>query len=265
MFRKRSEEDFAREIESHLQLEADDLRAEGKTGSEAHRHARASFGNPTQARERFYLRSRIQWLDNLVRDLRYALRGMAISPGFTIAAVLTLALGMGANIAIFTLIDAVLLRTLPVSDPSSLYFVRYAGAKGTGEAPPYPCFERIHDQTKSLASIAAYTGYAVLKVRFGSSSGGNLESATAARVSGDYYRVLGLQPALGRLLAPEDQALNPAVAVISYDYWQARFSGDPVAVGQSFILDGHSFTIVGVTPRSFHGIQPGTQQQITLP
>ena len=265
MPRKRTPEDFSREIESHLQLESDDLQTEGHSTAEAHRRARATFGNSTQARERFYLRTRFQWLDNLAHDLRYALRGLVQSPGFTAVAILTLALGMGANIAIFTLVDTVLLRSLPVSDPSSLYFVRYAGAKGLGIAPPYPCFQRMRNQAKTLASFAAYTGYGQLKIRFGSESNGTIETANGARVSEDYYRVLGLQPALGRLLTPQDENLDPAAAVLSFDYWQSRFSANPSVVGQSFELDGRSFTIVGVSPRGFHGLQPGHEDQITIP
>src|ERR1700728_1379300 len=117
--RKRSPEDFAEEIKAHLELEADDLRGEGLSEDEAWRKARRAFGNLRAAQERFYLKGRWLWLDKLLRDLRFGLRSMRQSPGFAVTAILTLALGMGANTAVFSVMNAVLLRSLPVNDPQS--------------------------------------------------------------------------------------------------------------------------------------------------
>jgi predicted permease len=260
--RRRAAKDFAEEMRAHLELEANELEAEGMTKKEAERMARVGFGNVAIAQERFNLSRRVIWLDNLVQDIRFGLRAMGKSPGFTLASVLTLALGMGANTAIFSLINAVLLRSLPVQNPSELYFLKYAGAKGIGIAPPYPCFERISAQAKSFTGVAAFAGGGSdLKIRLN----GNMERAYGSRVSGDYYSVLGLRPAAGRLLTPEDGQLSPAVAVISFNYWQQRFGGNAGVVGTTFLLDQTRFTIVGVMPRGFNGLLPGKESDVVLP
>jgi predicted permease len=262
--RKRSVSDFTEEIQTHLQLEADDLKAEGLTDAQALLGARKAFGNVTAAQERFYERTRLVWLDDLGRDLRFGLRMMRRSPAFTAAAVLTLALGMGANTAIFSLMDAVLLRSLHVKDPASLYFLNNAGARGVGGSPPYPCFERFRSQAKSLAGIAAYA-----VGDFGIRVDGPIEQVDGARVSGGYYGVLGLTPFAGRLLTAEDERLDPPVAVISYGFWQRRFGGNPDAIGKTFALDGtlggQRFTIVGITPRGFNGLAPGRNDEVMMP
>lgn len=254
--RKRAVDDFAEEVRSHLQLEADDLEAEGRTATDAQKR----FGNVTAAQERFYERGRILWFHDLVQDLRYGLRAMRRDPGFTLAAVLTLALGMGANTAIFSLIDAVLLRSLPVKDSGALYFLNNAGARAIGGSPPYPCFERFRAQSKSFAGIAAYANG-----DFGIRIDGRMEQVDGSRVSGAYHDLLGVMPLAGRLLTADDEKLDPPVAVIGYAYWQRRFGGTLDAIGKTFTLDEHRFTIVGITPKNFHGLAPGRDDAVTIP
>ena len=262
--KKRSTADFAEEIRSHIELEADDLKTGSVTGAEARMAARKAFGNLTTAQERFYERGRMVWFHDLLQDVRYGLRTMRQNAGFTAAAVLTLALGMGANTAIFSLIDAVLLQSLPVKDPASLYFLNNAGAREVGGSPPYPCFERFRSLAKSFTGIAAYAPN-----DFGIRIDGPIEQVDGARVSGNYYAVLGVAPFAGRLLTDSDDQLDPPAAVISYGFWQRRFAGNPDAIGKSFTsdgtLDGRKFTIVGITPKDFHGLAPGQHDDVTMP
>jgi predicted permease len=258
--RKRPAADFNEEVRAHLQLDADELNAEGLSRPEAHSAAQRAFGNVTAAEERFYEKGRLVWFDDLLHDVRYGLRTMRKSPGFTLTAVFTLALGMGANTAIFGLIDAVLLRSLPVKDPASLYFLNNGGARDVGGSPPYPCFERFRALAHSFTGIAAYATND-FGVRFGS----RMEQVNGAVVSGNYYDLLGVTPVAGRMMVASDDTLDPPVAVISYAFWQRRFGGQPDAVGKTFSLDDHKFTIVGITPKEFNGLTPGHADDVTMP
>jgi len=258
--KKRPAADFNEELRAHLQLEADELRLDGLAEAEARAAARRAFGNVTAAEERFYEKGRLVWLDHLVQDVRYGLRAMRKSPGFTATVVFTLALGMGANTAIFSLMDAVLLRALPVKDPASLYFLNNAGARERGGSPPYPCFERFRALAKSFTGIAAYTS-----ADHGIRIEGTVEQVDGANVSGNYYGLLGVTPFAGRLLEAGDERLDPPVAVISYGFWQRRFGGRPDAIGTTFSLDDRTFTIVGITPKEFYGLTPGRHDDVTMP
>src|SRR5579871_243164 len=258
--RKRPASDFQDEIRSHLELEADEWKSDGLPAGDAQSAAHKAFGNVTAAQERFYERRRVTWLDHLAQDVRYGFRGMRQAPGFTLTVVLTLALGMGANTAIFSLIDAVLLRSLPVREPASLYFLANAGARQVGGAPPYPCFELFRAQAKSFTGIAAYAPN-----DFGIRFNGVMEQVDGAVVSGNYYSLLGIAPAAGRLLVEDDERLTPPSAVISYGYWQRHFGGSPDAVGKTFALYDKQFTIVGVTAKNFPGLTPGRHDDVTMP
>ena len=258
--RKRPAADFNEEVRAHLQLEADELKSDGLAESEARAAAQRAFGNRTAAEERFYEKGRLVWFDDLLHDVRYGLRAMRKSPGFTLTVAFTLALGMGANTAIFGLIDAVLLRSLPVKDPASLSFLNNAGAREVGGSPPYPCFERFRSLAKSFTGMAAYATN-----DFGIRIGSAMEQVDGAVVSGNYYDLLGVTPVAGRLMVASDEALAPPVAVISYGFWQRRLGGKPDAIGTTFSLDDHRYTIVGITPKEFHGLTPGRVDDVTMP
>ena len=259
-FRRRQDDDFQREIETHIRLEADRLIAEGAQPADAHAAARRAFGNIGIARERFYESQRWMWWDEVRRDLRYGLRSLAKTPAFTAAAALTIALGVGANTAVFSLIDAVLLRSLPVRDPSGLVFVLAGGTAGAPGAPPYAAFPRLREQTSTFAGMAAF---ATDEIRI--EIDGHPEPVNGQIASGNYFSVLGVNPLLGRLTEIGDEKLDPPVAVISYRYWQRRFGGNPAVLGKTFSSGGRTFTIAGVTPAGFEGLRPGFAVDMTMP
>ena len=192
-----------------------------------------------------------------MNDLKFAFRQLLKNPGFTAVAVLTLALGIGANTAIFSVVDTVLLRLLPVERPQELVFLRTT--EGTS-APPYPCFERIRDETRSFDGAAAFATDET-KVEID----GVIEQVYAQVVSGNYFDVLGLKPAAGRLMIREDEKLNPPVAVIGYGYWQRRFGGTLSAIGRTLTVGDRIYTIVGITRPQFWGLEPGRQVDVTFP
>ncbi|MHB8499671.1 MAG: ABC transporter permease [Candidatus Acidiferrales bacterium] len=208
-------------------------------------------------------------MTNLWRELRHALRLLRLSPGFTIVAVLTLALGIGANTAIFQLIDSIRLRTIPVQNPQELGTIRIADRHwGSGQFSSqysqltFPMWEQIRKRQEGFAEIAAWSDQ-----RFNLATGGEVRNAKGIRVSGVFFRVLGVEPVLGRLLGPEDDQPGCALggANLSYAFWQRNFGGDPAIVGKRLTLDGNSFEILGVTPPGFNGISIGDTFDVAIP
>jgi predicted permease len=210
---------------------------------------------------------RTNMIADLWQDLRFGARMLLKQPGFTLIAALTLALGIGANTAIFSLMDAVLLKMLPVKQPEQLYFIHNVGPHRLGGgAPPYPCFERFRDQNRSFTDLAAFTRRD-LRVRVD----GQREEVMGQFVSGNYFSLLGVSPALGRVLSPTDDSApqqggpDGLVAVISHNYWTSRFGRSPEVIGKVVQVGNDSATIVGVTPPEFYGLFPGTEVDISLP
>lgn len=259
-FRRRTARDFHAEIESHLRLEADRLMADGMPPDEAEAVARRTFGNVTMAQERFHEGQRWLWWHQMGQDLRYGLRSLQRNPAFTSAAILTIALGVGANTAVFSFMDAVLLRSLPVTHPNELVFLEMAGAAGTSGPPSYPCFVRLRTEASAFSGLTAFSGDE-LRIEID----GQPEQIMGQAASGNYFDLLGVKPALGRLLRAEDEQLNPPVAVISERYWRKRFGGDPGVIGKAISYHKQTFTIAGVTPTKFFGLQPGSPVDITFP
>jgi predicted permease len=204
-------------------------------------------------------------MTTLWRDLRFAFRMLRKSPGFTVVAVLTLALGIGANAAIFQLIDAMLVRTLPVRDPASLASVHLNsnpwGTTGGHYGPhgefTFPLWQQIEERQQGFSSIAAWGG-----TQLNLAHGGEVDNAQAIWVSGEFFELLGIRPFLGRLISPSDdpesaQAGCPGDVDLSYSFWQRRYGGDRSVIGKTITLEGHAFPIVGVTPPSFYGVSVG--------
>ena len=249
-----------KELRFHMAQQVEDYIATGMSREEAERRVRLEFGGLEQVKEECREARHWAWLDSLVRDVQYGLRGMRRNPGFTAVVVLSLALGIGANTAIFSLLDTVILRSLPVADPDRLLFLDVVGSQGPNGAPPYPCYERFRDQTRSFTGISAfYAEDEKLMVD------GQLEKVHNQYASGNYFDLLGVHPALGRLLRADDERLQPPVAVIGYAYWQRRFGGDPAAIGKVIRAADVNITIVGVAAPGFTGVDPGKIADVMLP
>ena len=209
-------------------------------------------------------------MTGIIQDVRYGLRLLRKSPAFTIVAVLTLALGIGANTAIYTVLDQALLRSLPVNEPNRLALLRYSGAD-TGSSSTrtddhlyfsYPMYRDLRDHNSVFTGLIA-TDWAQVGVQWHNQP----ELADAELVSGNYFDVLGVQAALGRLFVPSDDSSQGAspVVVLGFDYWQRRFGSDPRVVNQSISINGHPFTIIGVAQPGFHSVAGGDTPAIFTP
>ena len=201
-------------------------------------------------------------METLWQDLRYGARQLARSPGFTVVAVLTLALGIGANTAIFTLLDAVVLRTMPVERPEELVLLNIQFEGGLDPSFNYPLFEDYRDKNDVFTGLLAYN-WTAMHLTLGEES----ERVNGTQVSWNFFDVLGVRPALGRgFLLEEGRLGDPAqVAVISYGLWEARFAGQADAVGREILINGQRFTIVGVAPPRFTGVLRGGMSEIYTP
>jgi predicted permease len=291
LHRGRREDELREELQFHLANEADERHADGLTEDQARWAARRDLGNVTRLRED----TRTLWtwtlLEQLAQDLRYALRMLSANKTFSALAILSLALGIGANTAIYSFMDSILLRALPVSDPASLVVVKWRskpfayggratngsefvlhGIDGdfqpdsggtTGTIFPFPAFERLQEASEPvLSSLFAYFRAGNLNVMVK----GAAELATGEYVSGDFFQGLAVSPAAGRLLLRgDDRAGAPPVAVISMGYSQRRFGGPANATGQPILINNVAFTVVGVTPSEFFGVDPGSAPHVYLP
>jgi predicted permease len=256
--RSRAEADMRREIDVHIEQLTRECIAAGMRGDEAGQRARREFGPVELIKEQCRDMRRVNFVDDLLKDLAYAVRVLAKSPGFTLTAVLSLVLGIGANVAIFTLVDAVLLRTLPVNEPRQLLEVSRAG----GGRLSYPMYERIRKGNAVFTGVLAIAaGRLAGSARVGERNAGDVHFSP---VSGDYFRVLGLSPAMGRTLTEED--LAPATAaVISHEFWQRALDADPAVLGKTMRLGRGTYTIVGVAPAGFRGITTGQPVDVWIP
>lgn len=256
----RRDDDLEEELRAHLEMAADDAARRGAPPAQAVRQARIASGSPIPAMEALRHQRGMPWLADLARDVRYGVRMLIRQPIFSFVAVISLALGVGANTAVFSIVNAVLLRTLPAQQPHELFFLDVVGSEGGGGSPPYPCFERLRSETTAFSTIAAFaTDQLTVQID------GAVEQVFGQVASGNYFDTLGIAPAAGRLLTPEDERVDAQVAVIGYGFWQRRFGGDASAIGRTFRFRDRTYEIVGITPRGFWGLEPGRQVEVTVP
>lgn len=247
--RTRKDRDLAEEIDSHLAHAQDANAASGLSSEEARRQAYVRFGNPRSTRERVWRYRSLPWLEDLWRDLRFALRGLSKTPGFTIIAILVIAVGIGVNTAVFSVINAVLLKPLTYPDPKSLMEMRNTGPQGSFAGANIPKFNIWHQQTSIFKQVAAYDfGGAGLNI----TSGDHPAQVQGIHVSADYFALFGAPIVAGRtFIAAEDSPHGGHVTVLSYGLWKSRYGADPKVVGTTIQLDGQPYLIVGVVGRRF--------------
>ena len=259
-----------REIEAHIEIEIEENIARGMTFSDARDAARRKFGNTTLVREEIYRMNSLGFLETLWQDLRHALRLLRLNPGVAAAAILSLALGIGANTALFQLLNAVRLRTLPVKNPQDLVHVNIDhrnGASGNFSSRypelTYPVWEQIRDRQQAFSGILAWSPHNINLSRTGET-----RYAQAIYVSGEFFSVLGVEPLVGRLFTSADDHKgcgSSSGAVISYSFWQREFGGAPDVLGRTFTLEGHAFQVIGVTPPAFYGVEVGRNFDTAIP
>src|SRR5262245_28346628 len=250
---RKADRELDDEVETHLRLLTERYIRQGMTEAEAEWAARRQFGNVTLLQEVNREMRGFRVIDTLVQDLRYGARMLRKNPGFTMIAVITLSLGIGANTAIFSLVNTILFRPLPVREPQRLVSV-FPTIQRTGEAQAfsYPNYVDVRDRNDVFSDLAAFH-FAGMSL---SRNGAN-EIIYGYLVSGNYFEMLGVKAALGRAFTPEDDRTPGAhpVAVLSYASWQKRFGADRNIVGQTMLLNNRSYTIIGVAPPRFTGTE----------
>jgi predicted permease len=280
-----NEDRLREEVEQHIALQSEENLRAGMRPEEARRQAVLKFGAVEAVKEEYREQRGIPFIETLLQDLRYGLRTLAKSPGFAAVAILTLSLGIGANTAIFSLIDAVMLRALPVQNPSELVVLKWtahkspniqgfmssgdcpmalgslAGANPSGCSFSEPMFREL-SKTGEFSGTAAFANSGPLSL----TGVGEAAMINGQLVSGDFFRTLGIKAAAGRVINANDDSPTAApVAVLNYSYWQSAFGGSPSVIGRTIQLNAVAFTVVGVAEQRFSGITPGSDYDVWLP
>jgi predicted permease len=267
-FRRRSlERGLDRELQYHFDRRVADLSAAGISDSEARRRVAIELGL-AQVREEVRDVWLTRWLRDFLYDLRFSARSFVRSPGFTAATLLSLALGIGATTAIYSLVDQVILHALPVREPERLVLVDWngddliTGAIGSFNLMPYPICRDLQQQTRFLDGVLCRA-----EIQVNLTAGGDPRPVAAEIVSGSYFPVLGVGPALGRVIEPEDDAAPGAgpVVVLAYDFWQTQFGGAADVVGRKVLIGNHPMTVVGVAAAGFRGVDVGAVPAFWIP
>ena len=264
----RREADLAAEMESHIAMQTEDNLRLGMSAEEARRAARMKFGGLELAKEDYRAQRGLPRLDVALQDARYAARQFRRTPGFTAVVVLTLALGIGANTAIFSVMNAVMLRFLPVPHPERLVFLnstqQFGSQSGDGDTSLTEyIFEQLRTRREVFQDLAAFAPVDSQKVavRYGAEP----EEGTVEMVSGNFFSGLGVRPAMGRTFQLEDEAKHTQFAVLSYGYWERHTAADPAAIGHAIDIRGIPFTVIGVAARDFAGVDHGRAADVWIP
>src|SRR5580658_2428847 len=264
--RSRADKEVEEELRGHIQDRANDLERSGLPGAEAERRARLEFGGYQKFKEECREAQGTHFLETLIQDLRFGLRILRKSPGFTAISVLTLALGIGANTAIFTMTNGLMLHTLPVRDPGQLVELlhHYPGEPEPGfNGFSWDAYQTIRDGNHVFSDLIVGT------MNFFTVRGDKLQPQTVfgGGVGETFFQALGVQAAAGRLIGPEDihMGYHAPVAVVSWSLWKSRFDLDPGIIGKNIVVDDAPVTIIGVAQRGFYGLSHEAQQDIWLP
>src|SRR5579864_7477466 len=249
------DEERARELASYLETETEENVARGMTREEARRAAHIKLGNATRIREEIYEMNSLGFLETLGQDLRYGARMLRKNPGFTVVAVLTLALGIGANTAIFSMVNGIILRSLPYWRSQQLYAINENVSQLTAQSPWGPWFP-VNPANFLLwqGRCPAISSMALIEaVTFNMTGHGIPRQVNAVRVSADFFSLMGIRPQLGRIFVPqEDQLGRDHELILSDQFWREVFNADPEIIGRSVTLDNTAYTVVGIAPESFH-------------
>jgi len=256
------------ELLEHMQMRIDANIAKGMSSAEAAREARLRFGNPVVMKERVEAEDAALGIDSFIRDARYALRGFLRNPGFTLVAILTLALGIGANTAVFQLLDAVRLRSLPIAAPDQLAELRIVGGnRGFGATEgsfarfTIPMWLEVRRNHEPFSGVFAWrqSGMMVGKL-------GDARQVDAIEVSGEFFNVLGVAPWQGRLIEPQDESsCQVSKVVVSYPFWKSQMGGQPITAGTTMIVEDRAVQVLGVAPPSFFGLSVGDRFDVAYP
>ena len=269
--RAQADQDLNDELRDHLERKTEEYIVQGMTPDEARRQARLELGGIEQTKENCRDARRVNWIQDFVQDLRFGLRMLRKSAGFTAVAVLTLGLGIGANTAFFSLINEILLRGLPVPHPEQLVILRSPGPNHGhtwsdvdqgAQSFSYLTYKDLRDRATVFSGLLACREASV-----NVSGHGETQVAHADLVSGNFFQTLELQPALGRLFTSSDETspgANP-VAVLSYGYWSRQFGADPSILSKALTVNGVPLTVVGVVRKGFYGVQVGSTPDIFIP
>ena len=260
--RNKKDDDFAAELESHLQMHIDDNLSAGMTPEEARRQALIKLGGIEPTKEQYRTQQTLPLIETMIRDLRFAFRRLAKSPGLTSIALLSLALGIGANTAIFSLVNTAALRPLPIENPDQLVSLTNTVEDRMFPVFSYPNYKDIRDRNEVFDGLLAYR-FAPLSL----SHDGINERVWGYLVSGNYFDLLGVNASIGRVITPEDDRVpgGHPVTVLSYRAWKERFGSDPAIIGKNVIVNGRGYDVIGVAPQGFNGTEIISAPELWFP